>query len=241
MILVFNQIVWRKERMVWLDPTDRHTTPEDDRAAWLSIKEEEGFVLQQYQPHMDPEGRFFTEKPFRIILRAIHQNLLVAADDQFPTIIDHWEWLEANIFAQVRLLSDLSEEELFQFAVLKISSLVKCSEIADPLPQNRLASPEQFFNELYPNLTLIECKRHIFVVFTVYSNRPFSDCNCSLWEQMLYKGVIFLSSKHIFFYSESEQKSFVLPFIEISNVRQNFTGMVPNSLEITTIEDNKVS
>lgn len=142
---------------MWLDPTERHTIPEGDDFVWLSIKEEETFVLQQYQPHIDTNKEFLPVFPFRIILRATHLNILIAQEREFPTIIDHWEWLENNVFQQMKELNnDLPEDELFQFAILKISSLVKCSEITDA-SQLSDRTPDHFFRSIYPNYALIDC------------------------------------------------------------------------------------
>ena len=66
------------------------------------------------------------------------------------------------------------------------------------------------------------------------------DCNCSLWEDRLFKGILFLNTKHCFFYSIEEKKSLVLPYIEIATLTKQEGGIVPNSIKLVNIHGNQV-
>lgn len=61
-----------------------------------------------------------------------------------------------------------------------------------------------------------------------------------MWEEMLFKGILYISVKHCFFYSEAEQKSVIIQMQEIGIVDQQRAGVFPNSLQISTIKGEKV-
>ena len=144
--------------MVWLDPADRNVISEESAEVYLSIQEESGFILQQYQPHLDDNDSYDPgDNRFRIILQTDHSSILIAHSDCFEKILEHWEWIVCTLLPQVQLLDDLPEEEVFQFIILKIGSLKLSAETSTMMPENETSSPESFFKEIYPNLTLISC------------------------------------------------------------------------------------
>ena len=146
--------------MVWLDPTRRFVVL-GDTLAWLSIQEKEGFVLQQYQPHLDPQQVFcpLDEQRFRVLLGVGDVDLLVAQAVDLSEIICHWEWLEEFVMPHMLMLED-SPEELHQFVILKLTSVAKITA-NDARRGSALVkdtSPDNFHSESFPTHCLIACR-----------------------------------------------------------------------------------
>ena len=146
--------------MVWMDPTRRHVV-EGGSVVWLSIQEKEGFVLQQYQPHLDPLQAFcpLEEQRFRVLLEVGDLDLLVAQAADLSEIINHWEWLEEFVMPHILMLED-SPEELHQFVILKLTSVAKitASEVRKSPVEANNSSPSMLHSKSFPDHRLVACK-----------------------------------------------------------------------------------
>lgn len=147
--------------MVWEDPTARTIADQNDLHVWLSIKEEWGFVLQQFQTHLDSTHEFAAHVgafKFRILLRTAHVNILVAKETDFLKICEHWEWLDTELFPQLRLLDDSPAEEIFQYSILKLTSIYKHSGSSPASVKKTNQLPQEVYAQAFPGGKLIESK-----------------------------------------------------------------------------------
>lgn len=143
---------------MWINPTEMRIVQNPNDFVWPVMGECLGFVMQGYDSEIDSVGAK-PAQPFRIFFKNRNQNILIAQDKTKMNILRHWEWLENNIFRQLELLEDEEEDELIQFIIIKISTMIQCTELEDTLPKNNLDNPELFYKGIYPKLDLICCKQ----------------------------------------------------------------------------------
>ena len=137
---------------MWINPTDRATISDEDEDVWLTIQEKNQFALQQYQPHLDKDKIYKPQFPFRILFRT-NVDLIVALDNDFRSICEHWKWVEDNLIPKLSQLEDLPEQELYQFAILKLSSLSKFPEREKLINDY---SPANLYKQFYPDYILVQ-------------------------------------------------------------------------------------
>nr|CAB3266843.1 TBC1 domain family member 9 [Phallusia mammillata] len=225
---------------MWLRPTEVLLA----NALWVTERANLYFILQRRKGHGDKGLSSILVNTLDTVLdsstkvspyRILHQtptseiSFQIATGTSKKDIFAKWEWLEQNVMATLDTFE--SESDVTEFLIGKVESLVAT--------QKKHARSESDSTKKFKEASIKF--HHLFGMPA--EEKLVNYYSCSFWKRKVPRqGWLYLSVNHLCFYSFllGKEAKMVIRWTDVTNMEKNSTVLVPESITVSTRENNFV-